>query len=63
MLVSKIPKFYGMENITTEEVMDKLEILIFELHNIKRGTSSKYVIHEKYFLHMKLYLMKTILVR
>ena len=23
---SKIPKLYGMENITTEEVMDKLDI-------------------------------------
>ena len=23
---SKIPKFYGMENITTEEVMDKLDM-------------------------------------
>ena len=24
---SKIPKLYGMENITTEEVMDKLDML------------------------------------
>ena len=26
MLLSKIPKNYGMENITTEEVMNKLDM-------------------------------------
>ena len=27
MLIPKIPKLYGMENITTDEVMDKLDML------------------------------------
>ena len=36
---------------------------LLEFHNIKKGTSYIYLVHEKHFLHMMLCLMKRFLVR
>ena len=37
-------------------------VSLFEFHNIKKGTSSTYIVHGKQFLYMSFYLMKKFLV-
>ena len=37
-------------------------VSLLESHNIKKGTSSTYLLHKKYFLHMTMYLKKHFLV-
>ena len=41
---SNIPKLYGMENITTKEVMDKLDIFQSRIEKIDRSLLSKHLL-------------------